>query len=175
MNRGPVLVVGATGNQGGATARALLADGWPVRAMTRDPNSAGAKELAALGAELVTADLDDPPSLEAAVRGMYGVFSVQNFMTAGLEGEVRHGNAVAAAASEAGVMHFVYTSVGGAERASGVPHFETKWTIEQRITQLGLPATVLRPALFMDNFAHPQARWMVLGMLRPALRPSRSV
>lgn len=101
--------------------------------------------------------------------------SVQNFLTAGLEGEVRQGRAVAEAASEAGVMHLVYTSVGGAERASGVPHFETKWAIEQRITELGMPATVLRPTLFMDNFAHPQARWMVLGMLHSSVQSSRSV
>lgn len=175
MNRGPVLVVGATGQQGGATARALLSDGWPVHALTRDPDSAAAKVLAALGAELVTADLEDTPALVAAMRGLYGVFSVQNFMTAGLEGEVRQGQAVAEAAGEAGVSHFVYTSVGGAERASGVPHFESKWAIEQRITELGLPATVLRPALFMDNFANAQARWFVLGMLQGSLRPSRRV
>ena len=99
-------------------------------------------------------DLDDPPSLEAALKGAYGVYSVQTFTgPGGIEAEERQGRAVAEAAEQAGVEHFVYGSVGGANRNSGVPHFESKGRIESHIGGLNLPTTVLRPAFFINNFA----------------------
>lgn len=151
---GPILVIGATGLQGGATARELLRRGRDTAALVRDPQSDGARALAALGVRLVTGDLNDEASLRAAMRGMHGVFSVQNFMTPlGLGGEVRQGRAVARAAKAAGVAHVVYSSVGGAERHSGVPHFDSKRHIERYLEELGVPTTVLRPSFFMDNFA----------------------
>lgn len=149
-----ILVLGATGNQGGSVARELLRRGRPVRALTRDPRSAKAQELAAAGAEVVSGDLDDPRSLDAAFRGVYGVYSVQTFMgPGGIEAEERQGRAVAEAAARAEVAHLVYGSVGGAERDSGVPHFDSKARIERHITGLGLPATMLRPTYFINNFA----------------------
>ncbi|WP_432128967.1 NmrA/HSCARG family protein [Streptomyces sp. bgisy082] len=152
---GPVLVVGATGAQGGATARELVARGGrEVRALVRDPESDAARALAGLGVVLVRGDLDDEASLRAAFEGVHGVFSVQNFMTpAGLGGEVRQGRAVARAARDTGVAHVVYSSVGGAERHSGVPHFDSKHHVERYLDELGVPNTVLRPTFFMDNFA----------------------
>lgn len=149
-----ILVFGATGQQGGATARHLLKNGWQVRTVTRDPNKPAAQALAQAGAEIVTADMEDRASLDAVTKGVYGVFSVQNFWLpeVGVEGEVRQGKHVADAAKAAGVQHFVYTSVGGSERDSGIPHFESKWVIEQHIGELGLPATILRPVAFMENF-----------------------
>lgn len=149
-----ILVVGATGLQGGAVARHLLAAGWPLRALVRDPQKAAAQALANQGVELVQGDLFDGASLERAVDGVYGVFSVQNFWLPGVgaEGEVRQGILLADAASHAGVQHFVYSSVGGAERGSGIPHFESKWRIEQHIRALGLPATIIRPVAFMENY-----------------------
>ena len=107
-----ILVTGATGQQGGATARALLADGYRVAAMTRSPDSDAARALAELGAEVVRADLDDDESLRAALGGKWGVFAVQNSWDAGVEGEIRQGKRIAELAKEAGVEHFVYTSVG---------------------------------------------------------------
>jgi uncharacterized protein YbjT (DUF2867 family) len=152
-----ILVSGATGQQGGATARHLLAAGWRVRALTRDPGSPAAQALAARGAELVRGDLDDRASLDRAVRGAYGVFSVQNFWLPGVgfDGEVRQGEALADAAAAAGVQHFVYSSVGGADRHSGLAHFESKWLVEQHVRALGMPATVLRPVYFMENLRRP--------------------
>ncbi|MFH8369297.1 NmrA/HSCARG family protein [Streptomyces sp. NPDC018031] len=150
-----ILVTGATGGQGGAVARALLAGGRPVRALVRDPRARAAKALEALGAELATGDLDDPGSLHAAARGAYGVFSVQPSDPADPRPaqEVRRGRNVADAAGRAGVAHLVYSSVGGAGRGSGVAHFETKAEIEAHIDALGLPATVLRPVFFMENWS----------------------
>ncbi|MEV0696514.1 NmrA/HSCARG family protein [Saccharopolyspora sp. NPDC050389] len=147
------LVTGATGNQGGATARHLLARGWRVRALVRDPEKPAARELHESGAVLVRGDLDDADSLRKAMAGADAVFSVQALAwdEAGLAAEVRRGTTVADVALEAGVSHLVYSSVGGAERDSGVAHFESKAAVEEHIRRIGVPATVLRPAFFMTN------------------------
>jgi len=152
-DNGTILVTGATGTQGGATVRALLAWGCPVRALVRDPGADAARALAGQGVSLVQGNLDDPASLRAAMTGVHGVFSMQTFMApGGLSAEVRQGRAVIDAAAATGVRHVVYSSVGGADRASGVPHFESKWTIERHLRQSGIPSTMLRPTFFMDNF-----------------------
>ena len=170
-----ILVTGATGQQGGATARHLLDQGWRVRALVRDPSKEAAQALSARGAELVRGDLDDRSSLDRALAGVYGVFSVQTFQgPEGAVGEARQGKTLADAAKAAGVQHFVYSSVGGAERKSGLPHFESKWQIEQHIRALGLPATILRPVFFMENLRSP---WMGPrdGVLAVALHPTTSL
>ncbi|TQF04332.1 NmrA/HSCARG family protein [Kitasatospora acidiphila] len=151
-----ILVTGATGGQGGAVARRLLDTSWAVRALVRDPDSPRAGELVALGAELATGDLDDPGSLRAAAQGAHGVFSVQPAVLTDPDPdrEVQQGRNVADAARAAGVAHLVYSSVGGAERLSGVPHFETKAAIEAHLDTLGVPATVLRPVFFMENWRY---------------------
>ncbi|AZM50511.1 NmrA-like family domain-containing protein 1 [Streptomyces sp. WAC 06738] len=148
-----VLVTGATGKQGGGTARALLAGGWRVRALVRDPATEAARALAGAGAELAAGDLDDADSLQRAAEGAYGVFSVQPLAVtdAELDVEVRRGTAVADAAEAAGVRHFVYSSVDGAERATGIDHFESKARIEAHLDGTSLPTTILRPVFFMDN------------------------
>ncbi|WBB63595.1 NmrA/HSCARG family protein [Streptomyces sp. WMMC500] len=155
-NTQTVLVIGATGNQGGATARELLARGRQVRALVRDPDKPEARELADRGAELVRGDMDDAASLRRAMAGVHGVFSVQAlaYEPETLAAEVRQGKAVADAAKEAGIRHFVYSSVGGAERETGIDHFESKAEIERHILALQLPATVLRPVFFMNNLLH---------------------
>jgi len=170
-----IVVTGATGQQGGATARHLLAQGWRVRALVRDPNKPAAQELVAKGAELAQGDLDDRASLDRALTGAYGAFSVQTFMgPEGPVGETRQGNRLADAAKAAGIQHFVYTSVGGADRKSGLPHFESKWQIEEHIRSLGLPATILRPVFFMENLRSP---WIGPrdGVLAVGLRPTTSL
>jgi uncharacterized protein YbjT (DUF2867 family) len=130
MNTKTVLVTGATGQQGGAVARHLLKrPGFVVRALTRDSAKPAARTLAQSGAEIMRGDLNDPASIRRAMEGAYGVFSVQNFMETGFEGEVRQGKALADAAKAAGVQHFVYTSVVSADRHTGLPHFESKWQI----------------------------------------------
>jgi len=168
-----IVVLGATGNQGGAVARRLVAEGgWRVRGITRDPDRPESLALAELGVEVFKAEMDDRSSLDCAFQGAYGVFSVQNFWTAGYEAEVRQGRNVANAAKAAGVSHFIYTSVGGAERKTGLGHFESKWEIEKHIASLILPATVFRPVFFMDNFKGPNFRPAILeGKLAMALRP----
>jgi uncharacterized protein YbjT (DUF2867 family) len=147
------LVLGGTGKQGGAVIRELLRRGRTVHALVRDPNAHAARLLADAGVVLVRGDMNDEASLRAAMTGVHGVFSVQTFLTpGGVAAEERQGKAVADAVADAGVAHLVYTSVGGAERASGIPHFESKWHIEQHIQKLGLPATILRPTMFYECF-----------------------
>lgn len=144
------LVFGATGNMGGAATRALLERGWRVRAVTRNPQSKSGKALDALGAEVVQADADDRASLERAFEGMTRVFNVQNWQTAGVEGEIRQGTLVADVARDAGVTHLVYGSAGIREDGTGMPHFESKSVVEAHMGSLGLPVTIVRPAPFME-------------------------
>jgi uncharacterized protein YbjT (DUF2867 family) len=147
-----ILVTGATGNQGGSIARHLLQLGkFKVRAMVRDENKPAAKALKQLGAELILADFNDRASLDRAVQGVYGVFSIQDFRE-GADVEIQHGNAIADAAKASGVQHFVYSSVGSAERNTGIPHFDSKFQVEEHIRSLGLPHTILRPVFFFYNY-----------------------
>jgi uncharacterized protein YbjT (DUF2867 family) len=147
-----ILVSGATGQQGGAVVRNLLERGFGVRALTRDPAKPAGKELAGLGAEVVSGDLEDRASIEHVLQDVHGVFSVQQFFEAGYEGEVRQGVQLADAAKAAGVDHYVYSSVGSAHRETGIPHFESKWEVEEHVRASGVPYTVLRPVYFMQNW-----------------------
>lgn len=147
-----ILVSGATGQQGGAVARSLLERGFAVRALTRSPEKPEAKELAGLGAEVVSGDLEDRSSIEGVLEGVRGIFSVQNFWEAGYEGEVRQGVQLADAAKAAGVEHYVYSSVGSAHRQTGIAHFDSKWEVEEHVRGSGVPYTVLRPVFFMQNW-----------------------
>lgn len=147
-----ILVAGATGTQGGAVARELATLGYHVRGLTRNPDSPASKELAALGVEMVRGDFDDAASLDRALAGAYGAFSVQQYRGVGVEGEIRQGKAFADAAKRAGVKHFVYTSVAKAPLGTGVPQFESKLEIENHVRSLDLPHTIIRPASFMSGF-----------------------
>jgi uncharacterized protein YbjT (DUF2867 family) len=169
-----ILVTGATGKQGGAVARHLLEAGFRVRALTRSPAKPAAEALRARGAEVVQGDLDDSRDVERALRGVDGVFSVQNFWETGYQREVDQGLRLADAASRAGVGHFVYSSVGSAHRDTGLDHFESKWLIENHIRDIGLPHTIFRPVFFMDNWENPFLRNGILaGTLAQPLDPDR--
>ncbi|MGW8764011.1 NmrA/HSCARG family protein [Streptomyces sp. NPDC055815] len=147
-----VAVTGATGAQGGATARSLLAAGHRVRALTRRPDSPAAETLRALGADVRYADFDDRSSLDAALAGADSLFAVTAF-EAGAETEIRQGRALVDAAAAARLGHVVLTSVAHADRDTGVPHYESKRTVEHHLRASGTPWTVIGPAAFMDNYA----------------------
>src|SRR5215472_12493400 len=147
-----VLVTGATGRQGGSVIRHMHPRAWKLRALTRDPDSPAAQELVYKGIEVVKGDLEKPVTLEPASRDVYGIYSVQDFWAVGARREVQQGKNLADAAKKAGVRHVVSSSVGGAERNTGIPHWESKWEIENYIRKLALPATILRPAAFMETY-----------------------
>jgi uncharacterized protein YbjT (DUF2867 family) len=171
---GLVLITGATGRQGASVVRHMLPQGWRLRALTRNPESESAAGLVKQGVEVVRGDLEDPASLEKAVQGVHGVYSVQDFWAVGARREVQQGKNLADAASKAGVEHFVYSSVGGAERNSRIDHWESKWEIEKHIRKLGLPATMLRPAAFMENYYIDQVEIGILkGKLMDPIRADK--
>jgi len=170
-NEKVVLITGATGKQGGATVRHLAGrGGLKLRALTRKPDSEAAKKLAAQGVEVVAGDLDDAPSLSRALAGVWGVFAVQNTWEAGVEKEEEQGKRIAKLARDAGVKHFVYSSVGSAHKQTGIPHFDNKFRVEQTVKQLGFPShVILRPVFFMENLPSP---WFLNGdKLVSALKP----
>jgi uncharacterized protein YbjT (DUF2867 family) len=152
-----IVVTGATGKQGGATLRHLAErGGFKLRAVTRNPTSDEARALAILGAEVTQGDFDDPASLQRALAGAWGVFAVQNTWEAGVEKEEQQGKTLATLARELGVQHFVYTSVGSADKQTGIPHFDNKYRVEQTVKQLGFPShVILRPVFFMENLVSP--------------------
>ncbi len=170
-NERTILITGATGKQGGATARELAGQGFALRAMTRHPDSDAAKAVAsATGAELVQGDLDDPASLKSALKGAWGVFGVQNTWEAGVEREEEQGKRLASLAREAGVQHYVYSSVGSAHRKTGIPHFDNKYRVEDTIRAAGFPSyAIFRPVFFMENLTSP---WFLNGdTIHAAMRP----
>lgn len=162
MSTKVVVISGATGQQGGATARALAGKGFTIRALTRDPQSAKAQALAKeTGAELVKAEFDDEASVRAALTGAWGAYAVQNTWTAGVEGEEAQGHRFAKVAREVGVQHFVYASVGSADRHTGIPHFDNKYRVEGTVRSLGFPSySIIRPVYFMENLLSP---WVLNG------------
>jgi uncharacterized protein YbjT (DUF2867 family) len=173
-NEKVILITGATGQQGGGVARHLVGQGFKLRGMTRKPDGDAAKALAAQGVEIVQGDLDDAASLKAALNGVWGVFGVQNTWEAGVEKEEEQGKRLATLAREAGVQHYVYTSVGSAERNTGIPHFDNKARVEQTVRDLKFGSHVIsRPVFFMENLAGP---WFLNGdKLVSALKPETKV
>jgi uncharacterized protein YbjT (DUF2867 family) len=148
---GPITVIGATGQQGGAVIDALLKQRIPIRAVTRNPNGDNARTLAKREVEVVYGDLEDVDSVRAAFDGVAAAFAMTTHD--GLDGpkrEVAHGRVIAAAAADARLPFLVYSSVGGVERGSGVPHFESKHRIEQVLLD-AVPVTFVRPTFFMET------------------------
>ena len=146
-----VLVTGVTGKQGGAVARSLIEMGHRVRGMTRNIAGAAAQAVAALGVDLVTGDFGDPDSLAAATAGVDTVFAMGTPFEAGEAAEVAQGIALVNAALAAGVDHFVYTSVASADKSTGIPHFDSKWEVEQYLASTELDWSVIAPGYFMEN------------------------
>lgn len=171
-----IVVTGATGTQGGWVARALLSAGTHVRALTRKPDGAAARALAALGAEIVRGDLDDRASLERAFDGADGVYAVTDFFRNGIPAEIAHGKRMADVAGELRIPHFVFASVAGPDEATGVPHFDSKRAIERHIRGLDLPYTFVRPTIFMEDLTEkqyvPPASW---GMMPKIVGPDRKI
>jgi uncharacterized protein YbjT (DUF2867 family) len=145
-----VVVTGGTGKQGGAVVKSLLQRGYEVRAVTRNNGSEKARELANAGVTLVRASLEDTAALTKALEGASTLFAMTTPFEGGTQAETRQGISAADAAKAAGV-HLVFTSVGSADRQTGVPHFDSKYEVEEHIAKIGVRATVLAPVYFMEN------------------------
>jgi uncharacterized protein YbjT (DUF2867 family) len=166
-----IAVVGSTGAQGGGVARAILADpdgGFAVRALTRDPDSDKAKELAAMGAEVVSADVDDEASLVRVFEGAYGAFCV-TFFWAHFSGdtELAHAGNQARAAKQAGLKHVIWSTLEDTRRfipldddrmptlqeKYKVPHFDAKGEANELFMK-SVPTTLLNTSFYWDNFIY---------------------
>jgi len=147
-----ILVTGVTGHQGGAALRHLSERGFSCRALTRDPGSPKARGIVGSGTEVVRGDMEDPASLTRALDGVHGVYAVQTPYESGVEAEVRQGINLIDAAKRSRITHFVYSSVGAADRRTGIPHFESKFRIEEHLRGTGMRYTILRPVFFMENW-----------------------
>src|SRR5258705_8552243 len=161
-----VLVTGGTGKQGGRLVRELLSRGHSVRALTRKPESPAAAALAERGVTIVPGDFEDQRSLERAARGVDTVFAMATPFEIGEQAETREGINIVRAAAAAGVSHLVYSSVAGADRATGIPHFDSKFEVEKEIRRSGVPFTIVAPVFFMDNFL---AEWLAAGIAKGAI------
>lgn len=150
-----VLVTGASGQQGGAVVSALLNAGHSVRGMTRNPDSDRSRVLFEKGVELVQGDFMDHDSLVSALKGVDSVFAMGTPYEKGPDIETEQGKALVLAASEVDIGHFVYTSVGSANRDTGIPHFDSKYQVELFLRESGLNATIVAPVFFMDNLKSP--------------------
>lgn len=170
-----ILVTGATGTQGGSVARSLLRrDDVTVHGLTRDASSQDAKEAEQAGVRLVEGDLSDREALVEIVDGMDAVFGVTDFWEHGYDDEVEQGVNLVEAVEDVGLEHLVFSSVGGAERDTGIAHFDSKREIEERIEQVGVPSTILRPAFFMQNL-EGMREMIVGGDLAMGLEPGRGL
>lgn len=150
-----VLVMGATGNQGGAVVRHLLPKGHRIRTLTRNPDSPKAKQLAQQGVEVLKGDFTDSGSVVKAAQGMDTVFAMTTPFETGVEAEAKQGIDLVDAVKQAGVGHLVFNSVASADRNTGIPHFDSKYKVEQHIASLNIPHTVIAPVAFMDNWFTP--------------------
>jgi uncharacterized protein YbjT (DUF2867 family) len=135
----------------------LLSRGHRVKALTRKPDTDAARRLASAGAEIVAGDLDDAAAVQKAARGADAVYLMGNSYEAGVEAETRQGIAAAEAVKVAGVGHLVYSSVASADKKTGVPHFDSKYLVEQHVAGLGIPYTISAPVAFMENVVAPWA------------------
>ena len=150
-----VFVTGATGNQGGAVARALIKNNHKVVALTRNKESAAANELVKLGAKVVEGSLDAPQLLIDTLKGVDTLFLMGSPIETSLERETAQGIAIAKAAKAANVDHLIYSSVANADKNTGIPHFESKYKVEQYIRSLDIPFTISAPVAFMENVVAP--------------------
>lgn len=171
-----ILVIGATGRQGGAVARRLVEEGLPVDALTRDPSGAAALGLRRRGVRVLRGDLAEPFTLACALEGKRAVFAVTDFWEHGYDAELRQGRELVEAARRAGVEHFVFSSVGGTERTQGlgIRHFDAKREIEAEVARSGMTWTILRPVTFFENFVSARFKKAIRhGVLRFAIEPDK--
>jgi uncharacterized protein YbjT (DUF2867 family) len=173
-NKRKILVTGATGQQGGALARLLLQKKHEVYALIRntEPESPKAQNLRNLGAKLIKGDLDDNDSLEQATNGIDSVFLMGTWVEVGTEGETRRGKMMVDIAKEKKIEHLVYSSVVNADKNTGIPHFESKYKVEQHIKNSGIPHTIIGPTFFMDNLLSYSRAGLQQGQLALPLSPS---
>ena len=138
-----ILVIGATGQQGGSLARLLLQKKDKVYELARNNRPSAAQALKNMGANILKGDLDDSDSLQDAVKDVESIFLMGTPFEDGTDGETRRGKLMADIAKENNIEHKVYSSVADAGKNTGIPHFESKYKVEQHVNNLGIPHTIV--------------------------------
>ncbi|MFY9716833.1 MAG: NmrA/HSCARG family protein [Thermoplasmata archaeon] len=171
-----VLVSGIGGQQGGHVARHLLQRGHRVRGLSRTPEGPKHQEIRSKGVEIVPGSFDDPASIVRAAKGVDAMFLMGTPFAQGADAESRQGVAAVDAAKSAGVPWLVYSSVGDADRQTGIPHFESKFAVEQHLERSGVPHVISAPTSFMENFVSPlQLPTLRQGKISAAISPDRRI
>ncbi|GAA5899163.1 NmrA/HSCARG family protein [Sporobolomyces salmoneus] len=170
-----LLLVGASGKQGGATLNALLAAGHPppaITCLTRNVDSPAAQKIKEKGCQLVKGSLTDIPSLKEALKGKDAAFLVTVIPEKGQPVEEEQGRNFISAASATNLPYLVFTSVASASPSCGIPHFESKARIEESLKDSGIKHSILRPVAFFDNWPKQSgvAQMMALGLFDAALK-----
>lgn len=147
----PYVILGATGNQGGAVLHALRDAGKPVRAVVRTTDSDRSLELEDRSIPLAVADIVTGKGLADAFAGAAGVFALTTPFESGADAEIGQGDNIIAAASAAGVPYLVFSSVANADRSTGIPHFDSKYEVEKKLAASSIPHTIVGPTYFYDN------------------------
>jgi len=161
MESKTIFVTGVTGHQGGAVARSLINAGFKVKGLTRNASSLAAQILKKLHIEIVQGDLNDPDTFRNHIRGAYGIFTVLSYDN-GVTKEIRQGVDMANLARQYEIKHFLYSSVIGADLNTGIPHWESKFKIENHIKQINIPYTIIRPVSLFENFLIPQVKSRII-------------
>ncbi|MFX1274182.1 MAG: NmrA/HSCARG family protein [Promethearchaeota archaeon] len=171
-----VLVTGATGKQGGSVVQSLLDFGHRVRGLTRVPESKKAISLEEQGVEIVKGDFKKPDTIRKALEGVDAIFLMGTPFEGGVEEETDLGITVVDIAKEVGVKHLVYSSVGSAHKNTSIPHFDSKFKVEEYIRDIDIPHTIIRPVFFMENFFAP---WTFPGLkegrITAPMKPDRKL
>jgi uncharacterized protein YbjT (DUF2867 family) len=174
-----ILVTGATGHQGGTVLRHLKARGHRLRALVRDKNKPASKALQGLGVEVLHGSFEDASSLEQAARYVDAAFLMGSPFEKGPAGEQAQGIAAIDAFRTADVPYVVYSSVASASQHTGIPHFDSKFAVENHLRSSGLPFAIVGPTAFMENvispFSLPALRQGQLGFGIPAEKPVQQV
>lgn len=150
-----ILVIGATGQQGGAVVKSLTGKGYELFGITRNINSDKSKELFQMGVKMLECDISDLKTLKDIMSGLDVVYFVTTPFEKGVDYEFHQGEIIAQIAKESKVEHVVFSSVANADKKTGIPHFDSKYKIEQEIIRLGLNYTIIAPVYFMDNLTSP--------------------
>jgi uncharacterized protein YbjT (DUF2867 family) len=167
----PVLIFAATGKQGRPIVKQLSNAGFKVRAATRNLGTPKTKNIEGENIEIFQVEPDDLISLETAFRGVSKAF----FLLPMSRNSEEIGRRITEAAIKAGIKHLIFSSVGGADRKTGIPHFESKWRIEELIRNSGVPFTIFRPVGYMEEFYRPEGAGIFLGLMKPFIPVDKKV
>ncbi len=156
-----IFVTGATGNQGGAVLHYLVRSGFHVKALSRNPFSEAGKKMVHPNVEIISGDLNDPRTYQHHLDQVEAVFCNLSFKQ-GIDKELNQGINLVNNSKEKKVKHFLYSSVVGCDANTGIPHWESKFKIENYLKKSGMDYTIVRPSSLYENLLIPEVHKRIL-------------